>query len=353
MAAFSVATLLPLPLLLLAATHGGLYGVAALVYLTVFTAMMDKLLPKNWRNRNPSAEFPASEGLALVLGVAHIWMVIAAIFLIGGGAVTGIDAVIAALAFGYWFGHVSHPNAHELIHRSDKQARQLGRLVYISMLFGHHASAHPKVHHFHVATDLDPNSARAGEGFYRFALRAWTGSFWAGLRAEHRDLRRAGRSPFSTPYFGYIAGAGLILLIAYAIAGWRGVAVHLGISAFFQMQILLSDYVQHYGLRRGIAGNGRYEPVGPQHSWNSPHAVTGALMLNAPRHSDHHMHPMRPFPALQLDDAVMPILPYSLPVMATIAMVPTWWRRIMDPRVMSWDHSGAAFDYGYGEEEPA
>ncbi len=44
----------------------------------------------------------------------------------------------------------------------------------------------------------------------------------------------------------------------------------LALAAYAQMQLLLSDYVQHYGLRRKTSENGKPEPVGPQHSWNAP-----------------------------------------------------------------------------------
>lgn len=60
-------------------------------------------------------------------------------------------------------------------------------------------------------------------------------------------------------------------------------------------------------------------------------------MLAAPRHSDHHAHPTKPYPALKMHAAdVAPNLPYSLPVMATIALYPRLWRQVMDPRVAYW-----------------
>ena len=102
------------------------------------------------------------------------------------------------------------------------------------------------------------------------------------------------------------------------------------------MQILLSDYVQHYGLERGERPDGKLEPVRAVHSWNSPHRVTSAMMLNASRHSDHHMHPGRIYPGLQIDPETMPMLPRSLPVMAVVALVPPWWRRVMNPRILKW-----------------
>jgi alkane 1-monooxygenase len=78
------------------------------------------------------------------------------------------------------------------------------------------------------------------------------------------------------------------------------------------------------------------ERAGPQHSWNAPQWFSSAMMLNAPRHSDHHLHPGRPFPALRLDPADMPVLPHSMPVMATLALAPPLWRRAMAPCVSRW-----------------
>ena len=74
---------------------------------------------------------------------------------------------------------------------------------------------------------------------------------------------------------------------------WRGAVVWAALGLHAQVQILLSDYVQHYGLRRAEV-QGRPVPVAAGHSWNAPHWFSSAFMLNAPRHSDHHAHPARP-----------------------------------------------------------
>ena len=138
------------------------------------------------------------------------------------------------------------------------------------------------------------------------------------------------------PYIWYLTGAILLVATALALAGAGGVLTLLAIASYAQVQVLLSDYVQHYGLRRSVDDQGKPEPVGPQHSWNAPHFGSSAMMLNAPRHSDHHQNPLRPYPALRLD-ANMPVLPYSVPVMAVIALCPPLWRRIMDPRLDALD----------------
>ena len=124
--------------------------------------------------------------------------------------------------------------------------------------------------------------------------------------------------------------------VAALLAGWAGVFGLILIAAYAQIQLMLSDYVQHYGLRRERLADGRMEPMGSQHSWNTPHWYSSAMMLNAPRHSEHHMHPAKPFPALGLDADTMPILPRPLPVMAVVALLPPLWRRMMDRRVAHW-----------------
>ncbi len=164
------------------------------------------------------------------------------------------------------------------------------------------------------------------------------GSFRAGLRAETVLRRRAAQPPLmlSHPYVAYCGGAVLMIALAYGLAGLGGILVLMALTGYAQMQLLVSDYVQHYGLRRTAAADGTLEPAGPQHSWNAPHWYSAAMMLNAPRHSDHHTNPSRPFPGLRLDADTMPMLPHSLPVMGAIALCPPLWRRMMDPRAARW-----------------
>ncbi|MDT8328825.1 MAG: fatty acid desaturase, partial [Roseovarius sp.] len=191
-------------------------------------------------------------------------------------------------------------------------------------------------HHVHVASRNDPSSARPGEGFYRYTARAWAGAFKAGLHAESRLRMGRDRGILRHPFTLYLGVAALMLVASAMIFGVHGVAALGFIVGYAQLQILLSDYVQHYGLRRATRADGRPEPVGPQHSWNAPHWASSAMTLNAPRHSDHHVRPTRAYPALQLEAATMPMLPHSLPVMAVLALVPPLWRRIMDPLAARW-----------------
>jgi alkane 1-monooxygenase len=269
-----------------------------------------------------------------VIGLAHLALFPLTVWAVAGpSALTGAERVVAFLAASYWMGQVAHPAAHELIHRGNRWLFRMGVAVYTTILFGHHASAHRLVHHRAVATPEDPSSAPAGMGFWRFAPRAWAGSFRAGRAAEDALRARAGRGGLH-PYVVYVGGAMASLWLGAVIAGPLGALVWLSLAAYAQLQLLLADYVQHYGLQRARAGT-RYEPVGPRHSWNAPQWFSSALMLNAPRHSDHHAHPGRPYPALQLGDQV-PMLPWPLPVACVLALWPRQWRRAMRPHVARW-----------------
>ncbi|MBU2992773.1 alkane 1-monooxygenase [Octadecabacter sp. 1_MG-2023] len=332
---FTAVTLTAPVLVAAGAVLGGVWALAGLLWMTALTAFLDRLITATL----PAVEgdeFPAADYLSLTLAVVHfaLWILIVAA-LSGSTGLVLWEKLAVFQGAALFMGQVSNSNAHELIHRPGRWLRRAGRWIYISILFGHHLSAHTLVHHVHVGTLSDPNTARLGEGFYRFFPRALFGSFKEGLRAENKRFPRLGRPAYRHPYVAYIGGAIGFLVLAALIGGLNGVIAAFLLATFSQTQLMLSDYVQHYGLSRRIMPNGKPEPVNSRHSWNAPQPMSSALMLNAPRHSDHHANPVRPYPTLRLDEN-MPMLPRSLPVMATLALFPRYWRRVMDPRAKEW-----------------
>ena len=338
--AFGLATVLPVPLLLAGALFGGWASLWALLYITLFIAAVDEFLPAMGYAGRPAERDEAHLLSQILVGVHFLLLFVVVWSLAGGGpGLFSASGVTLFVATGLYFGQVSNSNAHELIHRGARPLRLMGRWVYISLLFGHHASAHPMVHHSHVATPLDPNTARYGESLYRFFPRAWIGSFKAGLAVEKRRLAQKGQPVWSraNPYVSYIAGAAGLLLVSAMIAGGKGVAVHLALAFFAQWQLMVSDYVQHYGLQRAQKPDGTYVPVDATHSWNAPHWFSALWMLNAPRHSDHHANPNRSYAELTLPQpGDAPMLPYALPTMGAIALSPRTWRRVMHPQLDAW-----------------
>ena len=338
MTAFALAAMTPVPLLTLGAVMGGLWLWAGFLYMAVLSAILDQMIPHVAGESAEGQEFPGADLLLAAIGASALVLLPVAVSAIcGGSGLTTGQRVLMFFAAGFWLGQVGHPAAHELIHRTSRPLFRLGQAFYAAILFGQHASAHRLVHHRFVATDQDPNSAREGESFYRFAPRAWRGSFREVWRAEDALRARASTKQGLHPY-GIYAIIGLIALdLAAYLAGPAGILIWILLALHAQMQILVSDYVQHYGLRRRIRPDGRPEPVGPRHSWNTAHWFSSAMMLNAPRHSDHHAHPSRPYPALRLpahDEA--PRLPWPLPVACTLAFLPRTWARAIRPHLKRW-----------------
>ena len=343
MTSFTIATLIPLPLLLLATLFGGWWVLLALVYLALFTFALDE-----WTSHVvppvDGAEFPTTDQLSTALAGVHFAVLL--LVMAGVTGVTGLgwfSAVGLLLATGLYFGQVSNANAHELIHRSDKRLFQLGMWVYISMLYGHHTSSHRLVHHRYVATGDDPATADMDENFYDYAQRAWIGGFRAGLEMEQVMAQKLDGKRRTNPYLIYCVGAGGFALAMLVLFGVFGLFAYLLLCAFAQTQLLLSDYVQHYGLQRRRLPGGNEEAISAEHSWNAPHWFTGMMMLNAPRHSDHHMNPGKDFPDLRLPIAnSAPMLPYSLPAMCALALYPPLFFRLMTPRAKAWRNAPRA-----------
>ncbi|WP_224814080.1 alkane 1-monooxygenase [Hasllibacter sp. MH4015] len=334
-ARYAIVTIVPMFLLILAGTAWGGFAYIALAWLTVIAAVADRLLDRPTTPPVEEETLPWSDVLSIALAVGHVLVLVAALKGLTSGALSFWQAVAYLFATASFFGQVSHPNAHELIHRRPVAMRWLGAAVYTSVGFGHHVSAHRLVHHRNVGTEEDPNTPLPGESFWDYLPRAWRGSFEAGLAAEMEKLERKDRpyTHITNPYWVWVGGAVVSLILSIIVAGIGGALVLIALGALTGLQILMSDYVQHYGLQRLILPNGRLEPVAPHHSWNAPRGFSSYLMMNAPAHSEHHMHPDRPYERLD-SQATVPVLPYSMPVMAMIAMIPAAWHRMMDRRAL-------------------
>lgn len=329
---FAIASLTPAVCLAAASVLGAPWGLVAIASITLVVFGFDRFVPRLSQDTRGAGKW-----LCWAQAAAHFALWGLGIWALGQpGLLTPVDKALLVVGLGLYFGQVSNSNAHELIHQSGRGARRLGMLIYGSLLFAHHVSAHLRVHHVHAATALDPNTARLGEGFWRFVLRAWPQEYRAGKAAEDIARSRAQSEKPWHPYAIYALVSAGFTGAALWLGGGAGLLCFLLIAAYAQVQLYLSDYVQHYGLERAVSTAGKPVPMGPAHSWNAPHWYSSAMMLNAPRHSDHHLHPARAFPELRIDPEQMPVLPRSLPVMGALALIPPLWRRVMDKRVLRW-----------------
>ncbi|MFT5631620.1 MAG: alkane 1-monooxygenase [Gammaproteobacteria bacterium] len=251
----------------------------------------------------------------------------------------GWEQVLLFIGVGVITGTIGINYSHELMHQRPKIERRMGDALLAMVLYSHFRSEHLLVHHRYVGTPRDPVSAPFGEGFWRFLPRVLRESYVSAFAAEKSMLARK-KLPWhdrSNPFWRYWLMQASFLLLALIIGDVWGLLLFViqAVTAIFQLELV--NYIEHYGLTRKHLGNGKYEHVKPRHSWNSSLRASNWLLINLQRHSDHHYKPDRRFPLLQTYAAAeAPQLPFGYPIMTMLAMAPTLWRRVMNPRVRKW-----------------
>lgn len=336
-------TLINVPLAVLGAVLGGIWVLLLPAYGFVLVTILDAFAGLNTDNADPDT---ATADLFWYRAITLIWVPVQFITVFGilsyvshRGHLGFWESLGLVYGMGVMTGAAGIVYAHELLHQRNNLERWLGDILLAMVLYSHFRSEHLLVHHLHVGTARDAVTARYNESFLRFfprVLHECPRSAWA---AEVAMLKRREAGPFDrrNPFWRYGALQLGMLILALVVGGWMGLVLFLG-QAFFAVWMLeLTNYVEHYGLVRKHLGNGKHEHVKPHHSWNAAHRVSNWLLINLQRHSDHHYKPDRRFPLLQNYDAdTAPQLPFGYPVMASIAMFPPLWRRMMNPRVRKW-----------------
>ena len=240
----------------------------------------------------------------------------------------GFIAVLLALV-----GQTVFVVGHELVHRRALWERRLGELLLASVSYPHYSTEHVYIHHPRVCTPLDPGSAPKGLSFWRYLPREVANNLLGAWRFERRRLARR-QLPiwhYTNAFWRYIVELGIWYGLIYWIGGvWAVLAfVVLCGSVVFSMKI--SNYVQHYGLRRIRMPHGRFEPVKPRHAWSAAYKFTNWLYYNMQRHADHHTSNRR-YPLLQhYGEADSPQLPGSYIQMNGLALFPKRWFETIDP----------------------
>lgn len=251
---------------------------------------------------------------------------------LGSGELAPLEIVGLAVSTGI-LGGTGINVAHELMHRKPATDRALAELLMTAVTYPHFCVEHVHGHHKRVATVEDPATARLGETVYGFLGRTLPGGLRSFLRIEARLSTRKGHSnSLRDRRVRYPLAVLVALAVSFGVAGVAGVAFFLVQSAIAIFMLETINYVEHYGLQRQRNGDGGYERVRPEHSWNSGHLLTGRLLFGLPRHSDHHFLASRPYAILR-HHGEAPELPAGYATMFLVALCPPLWRRVMDPRV--------------------
>jgi alkane 1-monooxygenase len=306
-------------------------------------ALLDRFVGLDLENADPETQ---DDDLVWYVRLTQFWAPVQFVTLFGliayatrADHLSVLENLVLFFGVGVITGTVGINYSHELMHQKSRFERWLGDILLAMVLYSHFRSEHLLVHHRYVGTPRDPVTARYNEGFHRFYPRILRECWHSAFRAEKEMLARKDL-PWSdpgNPFFRYWALQLGMLVLAFLIGGWAGLGLFLLQAGVAIWQLELVNYVEHYGLTRKHLGDGKYEHVQPRHSWNSAQKASNWLLINLQRHSDHHYKPDRRFPLLQnYTEADAPQLPYGYPVMTVGAMIPPFWRRVMNPRVRRW-----------------
>lgn len=245
---------------------------------------------------------------------------------------TTSELVGQVLSVGIVLGVCGINVAHELGHRSNKMEQALSKILLLPTLYQHFFIEHNRGHHKHVATPLDPATARKGEIVYTFWLRSLWGSYRSAWHLEKERLERGKLAfwsfqnemiRFSIQQLIYIA------LVFVLTPSWQ-LALAVLTSGLIGVLLLESiNYVEHYGLQRRLLDNGRYERVQPHHSWNANYHLGRIMLYELTRHSDHHYLANKKYQILDHHEQA-PVLPLGYPASILMALVPPLWLVVMN-----------------------
>ncbi|NKZ03726.1 alkane 1-monooxygenase [Actinomadura latina] len=232
-------------------------------------------------------------------------------------------------------GGIAIAAAHEMGHRRERVEVFLAKVTLAQTGYGHFVVEHNRGHHARVATPEDPATSRMGESFYRFLPRTVLGGVRSCWRLEKGRLARQGKSaltPRNNVIQGWLTTAALFAALT-AVFGLE-LLPYLFLQAVLGFTMLeVVNYLEHYGLLRQQTADGRYVRTAPEHSWNSNRVASNVLLYNLQRHSDHHANPGRRYQLLR-DFPEAPQLPAGYATMILRALVPPWWFRIMDKKLL-------------------
>lgn len=331
-------------LLALGAALGGAWTFLPVAFIFGLLPVLDDRVGSSGVNPSPGA--PAGPRWKWDL---PLWFFVpvqtAAILLVlhrsSSGGAPLIEVIGLTVSLGVISGSGGIVIAHERMHRAGRFPRALAEILMTEASYAHFCIEHVLGHHRHVATPDDPASSRRGEGVFAFVPRSIVGGAISAWRIETDRVARRGiawsladrrlRMPLVTA---------IVYLAIAAGFGAPGVAVFFAQSGIAVTLLEVINYLEHYGLSRREIEPGRYERVGPEHSWNSSHRVSNLYLFNLARHSDHHYLASRPYEMLRhWDEREAPQLPSGYAAMLLVALVPPLWFRIMDPRVDAWTES--------------
>ena len=279
---------------------------------------------------------PVADGLGLYRGLVRVHvplqllLLASSLWLSSRGAMSPWAALALGVAVGGVTGGQGITFAHELGHSRSRADRLLAWVLMASVNYSHFMVEHYRGHHPRAATHDDPASARRGETLWQFLPRTLKGSWASAWRLDAQQRRQFKRSLWRSP-LAWATGVQVALLLLIAtLLGPIALIFWLAQSAYAVFQLEAINYIEHYGLVRGMYA-GKPEPFALHHAWNADHWLTNCFTANLQRHSDHHMHAWKPYPTLEALPG--PQLPTGYAGCLFIVWWPKHWFALMHPRL--------------------
>ncbi|WP_034058877.1 alkane 1-monooxygenase [Lacinutrix jangbogonensis] len=324
-----------IPLLgLLTFNTTGIYAYIGLFILYVLIPVLEQILPNNTYNLNDIEKGLAKKDvffdLVLYLSVPlHLFVGYQFLITVSSTAIPLSHLIACILMMGTILGVNGINIGHELGHKTEHPVKQiLAHIMLLTSLQNHFIPYHNGGHHRDVATPDDYTSAKEGSIFYFFAIRSQIGGYFKTWKLEAQRLKAQGKNAILNPMIIYTLLPVLLLFSIFYFFGLQVMFIYF-ITSVIGISILeAQNYFAHYGLRRKMQDNGRYERVKPKHSWNSDHIIGRVLLFELTRHSDHHHMGAKPYHLLDSKEN-SPNLPYGYPAMLVLSYFPFLFRPIM------------------------
>ncbi|MGE0447515.1 MAG: alkane 1-monooxygenase [Vicinamibacterales bacterium] len=339
---FYLAFLLP-PLAVICIFERGWWVFAPLALVFIVTPLGDALLGVAAQGREaPDLAFNRYFRVVTWLWVpAQTLLIYWILREVARGSFSRMELAGTTLVAGTTAGFIGGAVGHELIHRRYQSERVLGYFLFFTIGYLHAALGHIGGHHRWVGTPNDPSTARYRESLYGFLPRTVFGTLRLAWTLERQRLLRMNATTFSWAN-RIVRSAFLTLLLYAALWIWGGPQVLLVYAGHAVVAIGLVEtinYIQHYGLQRHRGDGNDFEKVAGNHTWESGHRLSNWLLLNLPRHADHHTVPNKRYQALELLPQA-PRLPAGYATMLLAALVPPIWFAMMNHRTSALSRVG-------------
>jgi len=194
--------------------------------------------------------------------------------------------------------------AHELGHRKPKSfSWWLARLDLLCVNYLHFTVEHNYTHHKHWARSIDPTYAPLGRSLYFHFIRTVPLQIVGAYRARPKDV-----------ILSLIVESVLMVTLLFISTEIFVAFIVQSLVAVFLLEFV--NYLQHYGLSRGIEERGN-----ASHAWESRHRWSRWTLMELPLHPSHHLKSSSPYHRLEMHDEA-PQLPNGYYVMFWTALFP-------------------------------